>query len=68
MPQPPLCLKSLLPNHKGINYAKNGLGGWVELLLEAKIGAKELLDPNLSLKKKLTMESDWEGKVSNPKL
>lgn len=61
-----LCLKSLLANHEGINYAKMDWG-WVKLLLAAETGAKEPLDPNLTLKK-LTMESDREEKVSNPKL
>lgn len=45
-----LCLKSLLANQEGINYA-NMDWGWAEILLAVEIGAKEPVDPNLSLKK-----------------
>lgn len=45
-----LCLKSLLADQKGLNYAKIDWG-WVEFLLTMEIGAKEPLDTNLSLKK-----------------
>lgn len=41
-----LCLKSLLANHKDINYAKMDWW-WVEFLLAAEAGAKEPPDPNL---------------------
>lgn len=44
-----LCLKSLLANQEGINYA-NMDWGWVEILLAVEIGAKEPVDPNLSKK------------------